>query len=188
MKIKTEADVEQLVRSDPWMMDALAAAETLDLPDWWIGGGFLRNKIWDAIEGIDDGERTDIDLVYFDPSDTTVAKEEYHDRILTGMFPDGKWETWNQARMHTFHHDEPYRTTAEAAARWTERATGVAVRKRGKMLEFLWCHGMDDILNMVARPIAHDKEKEPHLLETFHERVAKKRWQERWPHLVIKED
>lgn len=37
----TEGD-EGLVRTDNWMTDVLATAEQICLPDWWIGGGFLR--------------------------------------------------------------------------------------------------------------------------------------------------
>lgn len=188
MKIQNEADVEHLVRSDPWMMKVLAVAEELDLPDWWIGAGFLRNKIWDAIEGNGDAGRTDIDLVYFDPADLMPESENKYDRILGAALPDGRWETCNQARMHTYHNDEPYRSSAESIGRWVETATCIAVRKRGPKLDFLWCHGIGDVLNMIARPIKHDKEKEPYLLQTFHERIEKKQWQARWPHLTIKEE
>lgn len=188
MKITSEADVEKLVRSDPWMMKVLAAAEELNLPDWWIGAGFLRNKIWDAMEEVSNYDRTDVDLVYLDPIDLTPESENAYDKVLGRLFPDAKWETCNQARMHPYHNDAPYNSTAEAVARWVETATCVAVRKRGGRLEFLWCHGMEDVINMVARPIRHDETKEPELLEFFRKRVAEKHWKERWPHLVVKED
>lgn len=44
--VASEADVARLVQSDPWMMKVLRAVESLNLPDWWIGAGFLRNKVW----------------------------------------------------------------------------------------------------------------------------------------------
>ena len=187
MIIRNEADVERLVRSDKWMMKVLSAAEELNLPDWWIGAGFLRNKIWDAIEGNEGCEKTDVDLVYFDPIDLAPESENAYDKLLARMFSEAKWETCNQARMHTFHNDEPYRSSAEAIARWVETATCIAVTKKGTQLHFLWCHGMDDVVNMVARPIGHDEAKEPKLLESFHKRVAEKHWRERWPHLVVKD-
>lgn len=117
MRIRGEPDVERLVRADPWMMDVLSVAEELDLPDWWIGAGFLRNKIWDTIEGNDSVERIDIDLVCFDPTDLSSESEDRYDKTLTKVFPEGKWETCNQARMHTYHNDEPYKSSAEAIAR-----------------------------------------------------------------------
>lgn len=44
MQIRNEADVARLVKGDPWMMEVLAAAEELNLPDWWIGAGFCVIK------------------------------------------------------------------------------------------------------------------------------------------------
>lgn len=48
---KSEAEIGQLVAADDWMMQVLAAAKSMGLPDWWIGAGFLRNRVWDALEG-----------------------------------------------------------------------------------------------------------------------------------------
>jgi len=69
MIIKTEEDIKQLIQADEWMMQVLRAAESLNLPDWWIGAGFLRNKVWNAIEGSDSHSEGDVDLVYFDSKD-----------------------------------------------------------------------------------------------------------------------
>jgi len=46
-EIASEQDISKIIEADDWMMDVLRAAEKLQLPDWWIGAGFLRNKIWD---------------------------------------------------------------------------------------------------------------------------------------------
>jgi hypothetical protein len=73
MTTHSEADIAELIHADSWMMDVLRAAETLDLPDWWIGAGFLRNKVWDAIENKVSQPSRDVDLVYFNPAD--VAPE-----------------------------------------------------------------------------------------------------------------
>jgi hypothetical protein len=60
--IKSEAEMSQLIRNDAWMMGVLRAAESLNLPDWWIGAGFLRNKVWNHIEGKDTEQTRDVDL------------------------------------------------------------------------------------------------------------------------------
>lgn len=44
-----EQKIIAAVREDEWMMDILAAAKTLELPDWWICAGFLRSKMWDEM-------------------------------------------------------------------------------------------------------------------------------------------
>jgi hypothetical protein len=42
--------VEEILRSTPWMMDALVAAREVDAPDWLIGAGAVRTPgpPWDA--------------------------------------------------------------------------------------------------------------------------------------------
>ena len=41
----TEKDILDLIKRDKWMMDVLRVAEKLNLPDWIIGAGFIRNKV-----------------------------------------------------------------------------------------------------------------------------------------------
>lgn len=69
MKINSEADIIQLVQDDPWMMDILENARSLQLPDWWVCAGFVRSKVWDMIHNFE--KRTplpDVDVIYFDNS------------------------------------------------------------------------------------------------------------------------
>lgn len=40
-----EKDIIQMVKEDKWMMNVLMEADKLNLPDWMIGAGFLRNKV-----------------------------------------------------------------------------------------------------------------------------------------------
>ncbi len=44
-------DIADIIEKDQWMMKVLKAVKTLNLPDWWIGAGFVRSKIWDSIHG-----------------------------------------------------------------------------------------------------------------------------------------
>lgn len=64
--ITSEDEIRSLIANDPWRMKVLQAAQELDLPDWWIGAGFVRNLVWNAIEGKDAETTRDVDLVYFD--------------------------------------------------------------------------------------------------------------------------
>jgi hypothetical protein len=45
-------DVLRMIESDPAAMRVLRAAAGLGLPDWWIGAGFVRNRVWDAISNV----------------------------------------------------------------------------------------------------------------------------------------
>jgi len=185
MKISSEADIAALVRADAWMMDVLRAAQALDLSNWWIGAGFLRNKVWDALEDNKSQPSKDVDVVYFDTQATAPEIDWAYDEQLKKQFPFAEWEVRNQARMHYVNGFDAYHSTEDGIAHWVETATCVAVRLRGDELEFLFCHGKDDLLNLVARPTPAIVEAG--LLSLFRERVAKKKWQERWPHLRVVE-
>lgn len=83
IQVKSEEDISRLIRADKWRTDVLNAAERLDLPSWWIGAGFLRNLIWDAIEGNSPREERDVDLVYFDKDAIDPSKHWAIDWALT---------------------------------------------------------------------------------------------------------
>jgi hypothetical protein len=183
MVLNSEKDIEILVRNDAWMMDVLAAAEDLDLPDWWIGAGFLRNKIWDTIEGNPSAHARDVDLVYFDHKHVEPEVDWRYDDRMRQEYPFAEWEIRNQARMHDKNGLPPFSSTEDGISNWVETATCIAVKKKAGKLAFLWCYGLDDVLGLVARPIP--RYVEPDLLPVFERRIAEKRWLERWPRLRI---
>ena|SRR5689334_13164048 len=183
MIINSEDDIAKLIYTDQWMMDVLHAAETLSLPDWWIGAGFLRNKVWDAIAGKQSRQSRDIDLVYFNAADTLRESDHAYDIKMKQDFPFAEWEIRNQARMHYVEDFQPFTSTADGIAHWVETATCVAVKSAGGKLQFLFCYGTDDLLGLIARPTSFFATGE--LLNRFYMRVAEKHWQERWPELRI---
>lgn len=183
MIIKSENDIEKLVLSDPWMMDVLHAAAHLNLPDWWIGAGFLRNKVWDAMEGNASKPSKDVDLVYFNAADVRPESDWKYDEQLKDAYPFAEWEVRNQARMHYVNDFDPYTSTADGITHWVETATCVAVKLQNDKLQFLFCHGLTDLLGLIARPSPCIKG--PDLLKLFHNRVEQKQWQKRWPHLQV---
>jgi len=181
--ISSEDDISRLIYSDPWRMNVLAAAEKLNLPDWWIGAGFLRNLVWDAIEGVDPQVTRDVDLVYFDSENTAAEIDWTYDEQLKASHPFAEWEVRNQARMHYKNNFAPYKSTADGISNWVETATCVAVKLEAGVLRYIFCYGTDDLFGLIARPIAQFQS--PTLISEFHKRVNEKRWQERWPRLKI---
>jgi uncharacterized protein len=183
MIISSENDIQKLVETDPWMMEVLRAADTLHLPDWWIGAGFLRNKVWDAMEGNASRPSKDVDLVYFNSKDTKPETDWNYDTQLKSEFPFAEWEVRNQARMHYVNDFKPYTSTSDGISHWVETATCIAVKFQNNKLQFLFCHGLDDLLGLIARP--SPCMQGPELLQLFHNRVEQKQWQTRWPHLQV---
>lgn len=182
MAIKNEDDIKQLVESDEWMMSVLRAAEELNLPDWWIGAGFLRNKVWNAIGGIDTHSDSDIDLVYFNPDDLTPETDWQYDEKMKSDFPAADWEIRNQARIHSDDNNS-YSSTSDGISNWVETATCVAVKLQDGKLKFLFCYGIDDLVNMIVRPIPRLQNDE--LINIFHDRANRKKWLQRWPNIGI---
>lgn len=183
MTITSESNIAKLVAADPWMMQVLRAAETLNLPDWWIGAGFLRNKVWDAMEGNESRPTKDVDLVYFNVDDTSPEADWHYDEKMQREFPFAEWEVRNQARMHLKNDFPAYKSTAEGIANWVETATCVAVKLEGGELKFLFCHGTEDLLGLIARPTPAFRQ--PDRIKLFHDRIAEKRWRKKWPHLQV---
>ena len=185
MQIKTENDIKKLIESDKWMMDVLKIAEKLNLPDWWIGAGFFRNKVWNAIEGIDEHSSSDVDLVYFDSLNINPEIDWVYDTKMNEEYPIADWEIRNQARMHYINNFEPFTSTADGISNWVETATCTAVKLEDGKLKFLFCHGIDDLVGLVARPTTRFKVDE--LIGVFNKRVVDKNWQKKWPHLRIEQ-
>lgn len=177
------SEITTLLEKDTWRMDVLRAAAQLDLPDWWIGAGFLRNAIWDAIEGRESPPTRDVDLVYFDADNIEPETDWAYDEQMKLDHPYADWEVRNQARMHYVNNFEPYTSTADGIAHWVETATCVAVKLEGNQLKYLFCHGTDDLFGLIARPIPEFRTAE--LLPTFHQRVETKKWREKWPNLKV---
>jgi hypothetical protein len=171
-------DVVGVIESDPGAMRILRAAADLGLPDWWIGAGFVRNRVWDAISGLPVSPDRDVDLAYFDPEKPDPREDARAEARATAVMPGVPWEIRNQARMHLRNDDEPYASTLDAISRWPETATCVAVTLRDDAVHLVSCHGMDDLVGMVVRPSpAFDNAGGR---ATVRRRVETKGWLDRW--------
>lgn len=171
-----------MVCEDSWMMRVLTEAEKLNLPDWMVGAGFLRNKVWDYLHGIsrDIGDTNDIDLVYFDAENVEEEKDWKLSDEMTEKF-GFTWEIKNQAYMHTRHGDEPYSSTEEALSKWVETPTCVAVTLKQGKVRIVAPHGIDDLVNLIVRPSPACTSG----LKYFHKRIQDKKWLEKWPKLQV---
>ena len=178
----TTADILKLIEDDPQMMDVLRQAAELNLPNWAVGGGFVRNKVWDRLHGIERAgvDSTDVDLVYFDPNGNDEAADEQLSTALrakTGI----DWEVVNQCYAHAWNNLPPYASLEQAMASWPETATGVGVRLEGDRLRFFAPHGIDDLVDLIVRPSPGFVSRP----EVIRERAAKKHWLEKWPKLKL---
>lgn len=170
------------IATDKLSMTALQTAAALDLPQWCLAAGFVRNLVWDKLHGY--AQRTalnDLDLVYFDPSCTEKQRDsEIEDKLCkdTGQ----PWSVKNQARMHLKHSDKPYRSCAEAISFWVEVETAIGVTIDTNQTPALVApFGVESLL---AGHISCN-EKRNNFPAFFH-RIHTKKWLSIWPNLSVK--
>jgi hypothetical protein len=80
--------LESLVRSTPWLLEALRAARDVDPPDWLVGGGVLRDLVWDRLHGRSrSSPPRDLDLAFFDPARLDPARDAEVEQALASASP-----------------------------------------------------------------------------------------------------
>ena len=175
-----EQRIIKLIESDELRMRALHAVNTLDLPDWLIAAGFVRNKIWDSLFATDSGIN-DIDVIYFCKADCSQERDIKLEEQLCELEPDLPWSVKNQVRMHSRHGDEPYKNTLDAMRYWPEKQTSIGAKLDNKDRVVLR-HCFDLGLQFSG----HINRNPARSAEVFNNRVATKGWIDTWPMLQAK--
>jgi hypothetical protein len=174
--------VISILRARPDLIEKLALAAELRLPDAWIGAGLIRNAVWDAVSDATTPQHpSDIDVVFFDPQDCTLERERVLEVALLTSSPCFRWSVKNQARMHERAGDPPYANTADAIGRWPETCTAIAARLAKGRVEILAPHGVSDLLGLIVRPTPAFGQR----AEVFESRVREKAWAKRWPGVIV---
>ena len=186
-----EDRLRRLVSSNEWLMGALRAVRSLDLRDWVIGSGAIRNLVWDELHGHPEPTPVnDVDVAFFDPDDVSRERDAAIERELTALLPDVPWEVTNQAGVHLWYEKkfgEPIdvlTSIEDALAHWPETATSVGVRLLpDDAVEIVAPCGLDDLFGLVLR-------RNPKQVSRafFLKRLADKRIRERWPKVTVLDD
>ncbi|KWA86087.1 hypothetical protein WL29_11985 [Burkholderia ubonensis] len=168
-------------QSSPVILTVLRAMEATD-PRLWLGGGVIRNCVWDELTGrstmIDD-----FDIVYFDASNIDPAKDkEIEQAIQDKLVSSLRVSVKNQARMHLVTGEPPRLSLEDAIANWPETATAIAVQRKLGQLVLMAPVGLDDLLNLIVRPTSYHASHP----ESFDRRKGLKAWTAHWPELTVK--
>ncbi len=184
LQMDQTAVLRMLIARDPLRINALGALASLDLPDCWIGAGFVRDAVWDHLHGYDVADpKGDVDVVWYDPASPQLDVDRSIERQLRGAMPKLCWSVKNQARMHLRNGDTPYESVTDAMRHWPETATAVATRL-GPLgsIEVSAPYGLADLFALRLRPTpGFVSEKLP----IFMDRVSSKCWIERYPRLSL---
>ena len=176
--------VRETLRRSAWHMATLRAVCELDLPDWAIGAGFVRNLVWDRLHGFEaPTPLIDVDVLFFDRENAGPAREREIEAALTRK-AHRPWSVRNQARMHLGNGDRAYTSTADAISFWLEIPSCVAVRlDAGETISVLAPLGLDDLFALRIAPTARGRERHAEYVE----RLTRKNWPRTWPRLVVDE-
>ena len=179
--MQNNAQIKKWISQDPIRMQALFDARELGLRDWCLAAGFVRNLAWDKVHGYACATAlNDIDLIYFDPNNTSEEAEKGLELRLRAS-SDLPWSVKNQARMHTRNSDSSYTSTEDAMSYWVEVETAVGARLNGNDdIELVAPFGVDALFQYTIT--MNSKRPKP---EAFVQRTQRKRWLEIWPKLVI---
>nr|WP_300309440.1 nucleotidyltransferase family protein [Halomonas sp.] len=170
------------LKADAQRLAALERASELRLRDWCLAAGFVRNLVWDRLhEYAQSTPLDDIDLVYFDPQDSSPERDRMLEARLREV-SDLPWSVKNQARMHVRNADAPYVSTADAMSFWVEVETAIGVRLVGKRreLEFVAPLGLEALF--AGSVTLNRKRPKP---DAFKARIETKGWLKKWPRLII---
>ena len=172
-----------ILQADSLRWHLLRVVQTLDLPDCWIGAGFVRNAVWDHLHHrAPSSPNGDVDVIWYDPDRVDPAEDLVHEERLRAAEPSITWSVKNQARMHERNNDPPYASSVEAMRYWPETATAVAARQCGfDRCEIAAPLGLDDLLALRLRP-------SPRFIgerhRVYRERLRTKCWTTLWPRLI----
>jgi uncharacterized protein len=166
---------------------ALRAARDVDPPDWLVGGGVLRDLVWDHLHGRPPAPPHDLDLAFFDPARLDPARDAEVEQALAARLPGVPWDAKNQAAVHTWYgrvfggEVAPLTSSADGVATWPETATAVAVRllDDDRVRVVAPC-GLDDLFGLVCR-----RNPRRVSVEQYRRRVLDKRVADRWPGVRI---
>ena len=187
-ELELRARLVGIVRESKRLMSTLVAARELGLASWCIGAGAVRNLVWDAIHDFEaPSPLSDVDLVYFDASNLKPERDVELQEKLTMLLPGVPWEVTNQAAVHLWYGRvfgqaaAPLASLEEGVASWPEYATAVGVAIRAdNSLQVIAPHGLQDLFAGLVR---HNPARAS--ISMYRERVACKRFSERWPKVQI---
>jgi hypothetical protein len=180
----TEQDILEVIKKDKWMMNILCRAEKLNMPNWVIGAGFVRNKIWDYLHGNSKPyvDTADIDMIYFDPDGNDEEKDNELSKKLrseTGV----DWEVVNITYSHEWDNVPPHTSVETVLAHWPETASSVGIKIENGELKLIAPYGIDDLVRLIIRR----SPKTEATIERVKERMKEKKWLEKWPNLKLVE-
>jgi hypothetical protein len=176
------AALKSLVSRSTQVMEILNILRKVD-PDLYLGGGLIRNLVWDYLHGFKNPTPVDdVDVIYFNNLNQLKQHDTLIEAKLLEHIPNLSWSVKNQARMHIFNSEPPYTGIEDAINKWPETATAIIIRLNSSGdLEIIAPHGLSDLFRLIVRPTPHFVTRTARIQH----RITSKRWRETWSKLDI---
>src|SRR5215469_8145301 len=177
-----------ILSATPSLMQVLAVARRLCLPDWLVFSGAVYQPVLNHLTGRPlDHAIKDYDLAYFDASDPSYEAEDAVIRRVKAAFDEpmrSMVQVRNQARVHLWFEAKfgesygPLSCTAEALERFTSATFAVGVRiEPDNRLHIEAPFGLSDLFALRLRPNPRRN--------TIHFARTSADVQRRWPEVEI---
>ncbi len=149
----------------------------------YLGGGVVRNIIWDYLHGFNDPTPIeDVDVMYYDSQNVDKAFDMKIENHLKAIKPNTLWSVKNQGRMHIANNEQQYSSLEDALTKFPETVSAILVRlKKDNSYEFIAPFGYDDLFRLIVRPTPHFMSK----INDYRDRINQKNWKENWNHLEV---
>ena len=168
----------EIILRDEWRMDCLYHTYEVGDGNGWIGGGFIRNMVWDFMKGNNHSPLNDLDVIYL--GDGLRSVEQEWEKELYSRKEDVKWSVTDQNRIAKKHGLKSYQSIDEALSGWVEKCTAIAVRWNGKKIDISAPYGMEELFDGIISPTR------PAMANVMRRRIDEKHWLEDYPFLEVR--
>lgn len=149
----TNNRLQEILAKSP-IATVLPAIAQINLPNWWLAGGAVRNTVWRSVFG----DRCqlfikDFDIAFFDPAGDR-NQELAAKAALTQQFPQHLFDVKNQASFARWRPGRKiFTSTEDGIINWLHTATAVGVKidLNGEWI-FFTPYGLEDLFNGIIRP------------------------------------
>ena len=160
--------------------------ENQDFKNYYLAAGCINQTIFNYYHNYDlDYGIGDYDIVYYD-EDTSYEKEDIIIKDLKERlkYLDLKFDIKNEKRVHIWYNEKyktnrkEYESVEDAISKWGTTITCLGVRMENNKLIVCAPYGLNDLFNLILRPVKIDFAK-----EDYEKKVNK--WTSKWKLLKV---
>lgn len=160
--------------------------ENQDFKNYYLAAGCINQTIFNYYHNYDlDYGIGDYDIVYYD-EDTSYEKEDIIIKDLKEKLNhlDLKFDIKNEKRVHIWYNEKyktnrkEYESVEDAISKWGTTITCLGVRMENNKLIVCAPYGLNDLFNLILRPVKIDFTK-----EDYEKKVTK--WTSKWELLKV---